>query len=254
MNSLLENQVALVTGASGGLGAGICEQLANAGARVIVHGFRQPERAQAVVHRIQANGADAEAVSGDISSDEGCRELMDAANVFWGPPDVLVNNAGIQPAADINDIGRADLTAMFEANVLGPFRLMQLFVACLPSSKSVASIINIASIEADRPALHHSHYAASKAALIKATEAAAAAWGSRGVRVNAVSPGLIHRDGIEDDWPSGVQRWLTSAPLARLGTPADIGQAVAFLASSQAAWITGHNLVVDGGVSVQPGW
>lgn len=254
MTGVLENKVALVTGGSGGLGAGICEQLAAAGARVIVHGFRQSNRARAVVKKIHAAGADAEAVSGDITTDEGCRELIDAAKVFWGAPDVLVNNAGIQPAANIDDLARGDLAAMFETNVLGPFRLMQLFVAALPSSKSVASIINIASIEADRPAMQHSHYAASKAALVKATEAAAAAWGSRGVRVNAISPGLIHRDGIEDDWPTGVQRWLTSAPIARLGTPADVGQAVAFLASSQAAWITGHNLVVDGGVSVQPGW
>ena len=87
-----------------------------------------------------------------------------------------------------------------------------------------------------------------------ATQAAALELGRHGIRVNSVSPGLVNRAGLEEDWPEGVQRWRRSAPLGRLGEPEDVANAVAFLASPAAAWITGHDLVIDGGVSVIPGW
>jgi 3-oxoacyl-[acyl-carrier protein] reductase len=116
------------------------------------------------------------------------------------------------------------------------------------------SIVNIGSIEGLQPAFAHSHYAASKAAVIMHTRAAALELGPRGIRVNCVSPGLIEAPRIEEAWPEGVARWHAAAPLHRLGTPADIADAVLFLASPGARWISGANLVVDGGVLAHNTW
>jgi NAD(P)-dependent dehydrogenase (short-subunit alcohol dehydrogenase family) len=115
-------------------------------------------------------------------------------------------------------------------------------------------VVNIASIEALQPATGHSHYATSKAALLMLTRAAALELGPLGIRVNAISPGLIGREGIETGWPEGVASWRAAAPLGRLGTPDDIADAALFLASDAARWITGANLVVDGGVSSNSTW
>jgi NAD(P)-dependent dehydrogenase (short-subunit alcohol dehydrogenase family) len=114
--------------------------------------------------------------------------------------------------------------------------------------------VNIASIEGLDPAAGHAHYASSKAGLIMFTRAAALEYGPRGIRVNSVSPGLIDREGLERDWPEGVARWKRRVPLGRLGTPNDVADAVLFLLSPAARWISGANLVVDGGMSAQSKW
>jgi 3-oxoacyl-[acyl-carrier protein] reductase len=116
------------------------------------------------------------------------------------------------------------------------------------------AIVNVASIEGLQPAFAHSHYAASKAGVIMHTRAAALELGPKGIRVNCVSPGLIAAPGIEEGWPAGVARWHAAAPLHRLGTPIDVADAVLFLASPAARWITGANLVVDGGVLAHNTW
>ena len=161
----------------------------------------------------------------------------------------------MQPVAEFERISADDLASMFATNVQGPFRLMQLFAEqVIAAGAGNASVVNIASIEGSRPASGHSHYSTSKAALIMATRAAALELGRHCIRVNSVSPGLIDREGLASDWPEGVERWHRASPLRRLGKPDDVANAVAFLASPQAGWITGHDLVVDGGVSVIPGW
>jgi NAD(P)-dependent dehydrogenase (short-subunit alcohol dehydrogenase family) len=114
------------------------------------------------------------------------------------------------------------------------------------------AIVNIASIEGESPAPLHSHYNAAKAGVIMHTRAAALELGPHGIRVNSVSPGLIWRPGIEEDWPEGVEHWQQAAPLTRLGRPEDVADACLFLASPAARWITGANLRVDGGVLSRP--
>jgi NAD(P)-dependent dehydrogenase (short-subunit alcohol dehydrogenase family) len=116
------------------------------------------------------------------------------------------------------------------------------------------SITLIASVEGSRPARGHAHYASAKAGMIMLARSAALEYGAVGIRVNTVSPGLVERPGLDEQWPEGVARWRGAAPLGRLGRPEDIGDATVFLASPLARWITGHDLVVDGGMGVAPAW
>lgn len=237
--------VVLVTGASGGIGQAIARRFAAAGAHVAVHFHANRARA-----KMLADELDGMAFGADLGDDGQCVALLDAVAGALGPVDVLVNNAGAQPVAPFAAISGADFRAMLDANLGGPFALIREIVR----AERPAGIINIASIEGLQPAAGHSHYAASKAGLLMLTRAAALELGPRGIRVNAVSPGLICREGLADAWPEGVARWQQAAPLSRLGTPEDVADAVLFLASDAARWITGANLVVDGGMTSTPNW
>ncbi|MDN2566661.1 SDR family oxidoreductase [Aquibium sp. A9E412] len=251
----LSGRTALVTGAGGGIGAGIARRLAAAGAAVALHYNASRAAAERLAEEIGAAGGRAAAFAADIADPAACPALLGAVAERLGEPDILVNNAGVQPVEAFEAIAPDSLRAMMDANLGGPFALVQAFAARLAEAGDrPGAVVNIASIEGLQPAPGHSHYAASKAALIMFTRAAAMELGPRGIRVNAVSPGLIHRDGIEEGWPEGVARWRAAAPLGRLGRPEDIGDAVLFLASDAARWITGANLVVDGGVGTRPTW
>ncbi|MEV4315365.1 SDR family oxidoreductase [Actinocrispum sp. NPDC049592] len=238
----LSGTVTVVTGASGNIGAGIASQFAAAGSSVIVHYHRSPDAAEELASRLGGR-----AVCADLSSVEGCKSLMDSV----GRLDTLVNCAGIQPVAALADITAGEWQSMLDTTLNSAFFCTQAAVAAMPSG---GSIIHIASIEATQPAFGHAHYSAAKAALVMHARSAALEYGPLGIRVNSVSPGLIARPDIASSWPEGVARWEAAAPLTRLGTPADVGNACVFLASPMASWITGHNLVVDGGVSTHPTW
>ena len=138
------------------------------------------------------------------------------------------------------------------SNLDGVFLITQLVTNAMIARKSGGAVVNLASIEGMQPALTHGHYATSKAGLIMFSRAAALSLGKYGIRVNSVSPGVIHREGIEAAWPEGVKRWLEAAPLGRMGTNTDVADAVLFLVSDASRWITGANLVVDGGVTAGP--
>ncbi|WP_192900403.1 SDR family NAD(P)-dependent oxidoreductase [Roseitalea porphyridii] len=251
----LSGRTAIVTGASGGIGAGIARRFAEAGANVAVHYRTNEAAADALVGAIREAGGEALAVGADLTAEADCAELLSRVATVFGGVDIVVNNAGIQPVAMFDEIGADDMAAMMAANVTGPFGLIRALAAHMRETGTTkGAAVNIASIEGLNPAPGHSHYAASKAALIMLTRAAALELGPVGLRVNAVSPGLIHRDGIEEGWPEGVERWKAAAPLERLGRPEDIADAALFLASDAARWITGANLVVDGGVTAHPTW
>ncbi|MCB1391571.1 MAG: SDR family oxidoreductase, partial [Rhodobacteraceae bacterium] len=163
--------------------------------------------------------------------------------------DIVVNNAGDQRAADLADTDPDTWHAVLSANVVGA---MELARHALPHlAHDAGSVVNVASVEAIDPSAGHGAYAASKAALVQATRAAALEWGPRGVRVNAVLPGLIERPGIAEQWPEGVGRWTANAPLGRMGRGDDVGDACVFLASPLASFVTGAALAVDGGLSAQ---
>jgi 3-oxoacyl-[acyl-carrier protein] reductase len=247
----LTGTATLVTGASGGIGRGIALRFAAAGGDVAVHYHRNRARADAVVAAVEEAGGRAVALAADLADDTACHELVAAAADWAGRLDTLVNNAGIQPVAALPDLSADDWRTMLETNLTSAFSCTQAAARVMAEG---GAVIHIASIEATQPAPGHAHYSSAKAALVMHARAAALEYGPRGIRVNTVSPGLIDRPGLADDWPAGVDRWRRAAPLSRLGTPDDVGNACVFLASPLASWITGHNLVVDGGVSNHPTW
>jgi NAD(P)-dependent dehydrogenase (short-subunit alcohol dehydrogenase family) len=234
----LTGRVALVTGASGNIGAGIARRLDEAGASVVAHAHRS---GAALDDRFVA-------AVGDVQRDS--RAICAAAVEAFGRLDVLVNNAGIQPVAPIAAIGDDELAEMFRVNAAGVAAMTREAAAVMTGG----AIVNVASIEGLQPAANHSHYAAAKAAVVMHTRAAALELGPAGIRVNCVSPGLIDAPGLGEAWPEGVARWHAAAPLERLGTPADVADAVLFLASPASRWISGANLVVDGGALAHNTW
>ncbi|ANZ36371.1 short-chain dehydrogenase [Lentzea guizhouensis] len=223
----LSGRVVLVTGAGGTIGVGVAARFEVAGARVVRHlGLED----------------------GDLRTDAR-RVLADAVSAH-GRLDAVVNSAGVQPVEPLPGMTVETWQSVVDSNLTSAFAVTQAAAQLLPDGGSVT---HVASIEGRNPAAGHAHYSAAKAALIMHARSAALEYGPR-TRVNTVSPGLIARPGIEEQWPDGVARWHDAAPLHRLGTPEDVGNACVFLASGLAAWITGHDLVVDGGVTARPTW
>ncbi|MFI9049568.1 SDR family NAD(P)-dependent oxidoreductase [Streptomyces sp. NPDC053427] len=249
----LTGQVALVTGAGGTLGRGIALRFAAAGAAVVAHYRTAADAAQDLVRRIEADGGSALALAADLAVEEECHRLVSEAAAWRGRLTALVNNAGVQPTQELAGMSLADWRAVADPNVHSVFACTQAAVDVMRAGDG-GSVTHIASIEAARPAPLHAHYSAAKAAVVMHARSAALEYGAYGIRVNSVSPGLIARPGLEDDWPEGVHRWQRAAPAGRLGRPEDVGDACVFLASPMASWITGHDLVVDGGVSARPTW
>ncbi|NGO09514.1 glucose 1-dehydrogenase [Streptomyces sp. HC44] len=254
MNGLLAGQVALVTGASGGIGRGIALRFAEAGAAVAVHHRTDEEGAREVVALIEDSGGSAIALHADLSVEAECHRLVrEAADWGGGTLTALVDNAGVQPVQELPGMTVADWRAVVDTNLSSVFACTQAATEVMREGNG-GSITHIASIEATHPAPLHAHYSASKAAVVMHARSAALEYGPYGIRVNTVSPGLIDRAGLAEAWPDGVQRWQQAVPTGRLGRPEDVGDACVFLASPMASWITGHDLVVDGGVSARPTW
>ncbi|GGZ85004.1 SDR family NAD(P)-dependent oxidoreductase [Streptomyces bluensis] len=251
-DGLLAGQVALVTGAGGGIGRGIALRFAASGAAVALH-----HRARGVddlVERVRESGGRAIALRADLTDEDACARLVrDAAEWGGGRLTALVNNAGVQPVQALPGMTLADWRSVVDTNLAGVFACTQAAAEVMRTGGG-GSVTHIASIEAGRPAPLHAHYCAAKAAVVMHARSAALEYGPYGIRVNTVSPGLIARDGLEEDWPEGVRRWQRAVPTGRLGRPEDVGDACVFLASPMASWITGHDLVVDGGVSARPTW
>lgn len=239
----LAGETVLVTGASGNIGGGIARRLAEAGAEIVVHFHRDKASATSLVEELGSGTI----VQADLGDADAVDSMFAASR-----PTMVVNNAAAQPVQTLDTMRFDDWRAMMSANLDGAFLVTQ----CAAGSWKDAggAIVNIASIEGIDPAAGHAHYATSKAGLIMFSRAAALEYGPSGIRVNCVSPGLIDRNGLADDWPEGVSRWHDKAPLGRLGTPKDVADAVLFLLSPAARWISGINLVVDGGMSAQSRW
>ncbi len=244
----LDARVIVVTGAGGGIGTGIARRLMAAGATVIAH-----TRSSPVDHLAGPDGAPVASVQADLADPDGPQRVIDAALEHHGRIDGLVNNAAVQPLVHFAELSDVEWAEMIDVNLTAVHRLTHAAAAAMRAHGG-GSIVHIASIEAHHPTDLHGHYATAKAGLVMHARAAAGAYGPDGVRVNSISPGLIDRPGLADDWPDGVARWHAAAPLGRLGTAADIGDACVFLFSDLARWITGVDLVVDGGVLTRPTW
>lgn len=242
-------KVVIVTGSGSGLGRGIAKRFAEAGAQVVVHYQASQVGAERVVSEIRALGKSARAVQGDLTREHDAARLMQETVEAFGRVDVLVNNAGIYPLANLIDMPTAEWDAVVDANLKSAFLCTQAFARIVRAQNFQAgAIVNISSIEAENPAPMHAHYDAAKGGLTMLTRASALELASYNIRVNAVAPGLIWSESLEKDWPGGVARWLKRAPLKRLGMPEDVADACLFFASDAVRWITGATLLVDGGV------
>ena len=256
MSRLLEGQFALVTGASGGIGRGIALRFAEEGAAgVAVHCRTAVRAAGEVAARVRELGARAVVLQADLTDEDACRQLVrEAAEFAGGRLSALVNNAGVQPTQPLPGMTAVDWRAVVDANLTSVFACTQAAAEVMRHHSTGGTVTHIASIEASAPAALHAHYSASKAAVVMHARSAALEYGPYGIRVNTVSPGLIDREGLAEAWPDGVRRWREAAPTGRLGRPEDVGDACVFLASRLASWVTGHDLVVDGGVLARPTW
>jgi len=242
------NKVTIVTGSGSGLGTGIAKRFAQAGSAIVINYRSSKAGAQAAVAEIEATGGHAIAIQADVTKKEDVERLVNETIAAFGKVDVLINNSGIYPLSTLVEMAETEWAAVIDANLRSVFLCTQATAKQMIAQGSGGAIVNIASIEGENPAPMHSHYNAAKGGVLMHTMAAANELGPHGIRVNAVSPGLLWREGIEQTWPDGVERWQKAAALTRLGQFDDVGDACLFLASPAARWITGVNLRVDGGV------
>jgi len=245
----LQGKVVLVTGGSTGIGAGIAKRFALAGADVAICDLRP---ATTVCEHIESMGRRAYAVSADISDPVQVNSLFDNVTSRYGVINILINNAGIYPAADLLNMTPEQWDQTLDIDLKSVFLCTQAAARKMIAAGQGGAIVNIGSIDATNPLAGHSHYAAAKAGVIAFGKAAAQELGPYKIRVNTVSPGLINRPGLPSEWPDGYSRFLKKVPLGRLGEPEDIGDACVFLASDAARWISGANLIVDGGIQTAP--
>jgi NAD(P)-dependent dehydrogenase (short-subunit alcohol dehydrogenase family) len=241
----LTGEKILVTGASGNIGRGIAVRLAEAGATVIAHYHHNEAAAKELIGRL-GHGRIVHADLTDEASVDGMLASTDAT--------MVVNNAAAQTVQSLDELSFSDWKMMIATNLDSAFLVTRRMAAAWSLADRGGAIVNIGSIEGLDPAMGHGHYATSKAGLLMFSRAAALEFGAAQVRINSVSPGLIDHGELAKDWPEGVSRWLDRVPLGRVGTPNDVADAVLFLLSPAARWISGANLVVDGGMSTQGKW
>ena len=245
-----EGKVALVTGASSGIGRATAERLAREGAKVAVTARRE-DRLSETVSRIQASGSQAKAFACDLTNEADRKRLVDEAASHYGGLDVLVNAAGIIGFGTIEDTTLDAWQRMFDVNVVSIFHLMQLALPHLLPRKG--NIVNVSSVNGMRSFPGVLAYCSSKSALDQLTRCSALELAAKGVRVNAVSPGVVvtelHRQaGLnEDAYNAFLERSKTTHPLGRVGQPEDLAALITFLASEEAGWITGATVNIDGG-------
>lgn len=244
----LGDRAAIVTGAGTGIGRAIAARLAEAGARVVVHYRTSGEGACQTTQAIGAAGGHAVALAADLTIGDEVSAFLAAAEEAVGRPDILVNNAGTYPVVPLAQMTDLEWREVLHANLTTVHHCTRGVGARMDPG---GAIVNVASIEALQPMPGHAHYVAAKAGVLAYTRAAALELGGKGIRVNAVSPGLVDRGGLEMEWPEGVERWRAVAPLG-LGEPTDVADACLFLVSDAARWITGAHLVVDGGGLTRP--
>ncbi|HTW63930.1 MAG TPA: glucose 1-dehydrogenase [Bryobacteraceae bacterium] len=245
----LTGKVAVVTGASKGIGAAIAEELAKDGASVIVNYSSSPQGAEAVVAKIKANGGKAKAAGADVSKPAEAKKLIDGAVAEFGRIDVLVNNAAVYDFAPLDQITEEHFDRMFDLNVRGLLFTTQAAAGAM--GEQGGAIINIGSVASISAPPGGSVYSATKGAVDVITRSLASELGPRKILVNAVLPGPVETEGTQakaDWWDQFKAQIVPRTPLGRVGQPRDIATVVSFLASPEAGWITGQIIQTAGGL------
>jgi NAD(P)-dependent dehydrogenase (short-subunit alcohol dehydrogenase family) len=241
----LEGQVAIVTGASGGIGKAICKLLAEEGAHIVAHFYRDQQGAQQAVSEIETAGRRAELVKANLAVAAEAREVVDRAVEAFGRLDILINNAGTYPRSWALDMTEEMWDQVLDTNLKGTFFCSQA-AASVMKEAGRGRVVNMSSV-AMRGQIRGAHYSASKAGLVGLTRALALEWAPE-ILVNCVAPGLIDtpqpRMGMDEDQIAERVRRL---PIPRIGEPEDIARAVLFLCTEESSWITGQTLHVNGG-------
>jgi 3-oxoacyl-[acyl-carrier protein] reductase len=245
----LVGKVAIVTGASKGIGAGIAKALGAEGASVVVNYAVSREGAERVVADITGAGGQAIAVQGDVSKADDVRRLFEQTTKTFGPLDVLVNNAGIYQFDPLEAVTEAEFHREFNTNVLGPILASQ--EALKHFGPNGGSIINISSVASLKPVPNAVVYSATKGALDVITRNLALELGGRKIRVNTIAPGGVETEGVHRIGLIGSdfqKQMIADTPLGRFGQPDDIARVAVFLASEDAAWLTGERITASGGL------
>ena len=246
---MLEGKIALVTGASRGIGRQIAKTLAAKGAFVIVNYNGSAAKAEEVVKEIQAAGGNGQAVQCNVSDFESCKEMLDAVVKEHGRLDILVNNAGITRDNLLMKMSEEDFDAVIQTNLKGVFNCTRHIARQMLKQKS-GHIVNISSVSGVMGNAGQVNYSASKAGVIGMTKAVAREMASRGITCNAVAPGFIKTD-MTDVLSDTIRENINAQiPMRTFGETADVANLVAFLASDEAKYITGQVICVDGGMAI----
>ncbi len=245
--SEFDDQVALVTGGSRGIGRAICLELAARGAFVAVNYRQSATAAEDLVEEISAAGGAAQAMQADVGDADQVQALFKALLAQRGRIDILVNNAGITADNVIMRLKPSDFDAVIATNLRSAWLCCRAAARGMMRKRS-GTIINITSVVGVAGNAGQSNYAASKAGMVGITKSLAKELAARGIRVNAVAPGFVETDMTADLSAELRERAIAAIPLGRMGKPHDIAKTVAFLASADAAYITGQTIIVDGGM------
>lgn len=246
----LWGQVAVVTGSSSGIGKAIALRLASEGAAVVVDYRGHPEGAEETLKQVTDAGGKGIIVQADVSKMADVQHLIDQAWTQLGGCNILVNNAGVEKGADFWDVTEEDYDTVLDVNLKGPFFLTQAFVRRLREAKKPGRVINISSVHEDMVFPHFASYCASKGGLRMLMRDLAVELGPLGITVNNVAPGAIEtpiNKSLLND-PAKLEPLLRNIPLGRMGKPEEVAGMVAYLASEEAAYVTGSTFVIDGGL------
>jgi len=250
---VLDGRAAIVTGGSRGVGQGIALELARRGCRVVVNYNSSRERAEETVRQVQDLDVDAFAEWADVSVPADVSKMVDAAVARFGRLDLLVNNAGMQTWTPLLEVTEAEWDRVIATNLKGCFVCTQA-AARYMKDHGGGSIVNIGSGCNKIAFPRLVAYTASKGGIEMLTKVSAVELGPLGIRVNCVAPGAVEIERTKLEVPDYAGFWGARTPLGRVGTPADIGEAVAFLAGPEASFITGQTIWVDGGLFSRPAW